>query len=85
MAGFAHSTSGLGILESGLGSAVGRMSGMATRASSGLGCDSLPARQLLVPVIGASLFPLPTSPAFTDNRHRLLGRIAPLGHILVAF
>jgi hypothetical protein len=83
MTGFAYGTSGLGILVFGLDGAVGRMSGMATRASSGIGCNSLPTRQLLVPVIGAGLFP--AAPAFADNRHRLLGRIASLGHILVAF
>lgn len=82
MAGITHVTRGLSILESGLGGAVGRMSGMATRASAGIGGDSLPARQELVPVIGSGL--LPASPA-ADNGHRLLGRIASLGHLLVAF
>ena len=83
MASFAHGTSGLGILESGLCSPIGRMAGMTTRACSGVGGGSLPARQLLMPVIGSGL--LPASPAFADNCHRLFGRISSLGHILVAF
>jgi hypothetical protein len=83
MAGLAHGTSRLAVLEPGFSGAVGRMSRMAPRASSIIDRDSLPAHQLLVPVIGASLL-LP-SPAFVHNRHRLLGLLASPGHILVAF
>jgi hypothetical protein len=83
MAGLAHGTSGQGILESSLRGAISRMSGMATRASSGIGIGSLPACQQLMPVIGAAPLPL-SSPTFAENRHRLFGRISSLGHILVA-
>jgi hypothetical protein len=85
MASLAHGTSGLGILKSGLCGPVSRVSGMTTRAPSGAGGGGLPARQLLVPMIGPGLLLFLASPAFTDNRHRLFGQISSLDHSLVAF
>ena len=74
----------LGIVhEAVLGSAIRRVSGVASDARSGVGIGGLPARQELMPVTGAALFvSLARSP--TRNGDLLFGRITPLGDVLVA-